>query len=721
MTSLIPDYEIFTRNLPAFFVKEVKAIRSRLKEKNDFIAYAQSLVKAIIKFYSKDSNYSKLKPKISDEDFNEIIKTVIRLHFFTYNSVNARPSDLKRLEAILKRSSDPIIQSWYAIFFFEEWRIEKRFDYIQNQYNNYQQLVADGKEFSFFDKLDIHQFLGYLAFQKYDFPKFKELTHIIYSMYESEEMSEDLLLLTYKTIFSSILGYHNALIGDFQDADFLIGIAEAFAEELNLPYLKSQVKSNLGSIYTYKGNLIEGIEQFKEALVLAQKVGNDYSAARIKANTGVTQLSLGFYDEALTSFLEVKKYAEDAVGIAPLNFHTTILLNIADTYKVMGKYQEALNFLDEALIMEEQNEAITANLLSIYYHQIDVLHEADNLLEARKTLEKLKKAMVKIDATPMGAIYNYMLGILESKEANFASAKRVLLEAIRLSEEQTVMHLGPIRLKASFQLANVLLNSYKFTNNNEELQQALSLLENLVKTAEEKNLTPMLIDCLIVRAYLNEILDFREGAILDLEKAHSLAEEYKLPIHLTRAKERFESLSNSDPKLSRTEKTNGLLDYLGDTLPAILTYRVAHQSKADESTLLGFLVMTDIGLPVFSKYYDKVIETQDVLLSGLISAVSGFIQSTLTRDQNGSLKSINHENVTILIERINQKLSLVFFTEKDTADLQLKLIQLAREIEMQAKEKYLDITSDEVSQGDQRNILKEIIESSMIRILPSIK
>ena len=716
---MIPHLEIFTENLPASFVEEVKKERLQHNSPNDYIAYTQSMISVITKLHTKKGSTKELLVQMSEAEIDEIIKSTIRSHFFIYNFVNAKEKDLKIFKKILKESTDPVIRSWYAVFFFEEWEIDRRYNYILKQFKEFQVMEEDGVIFDFFDKLDINQFLGYLAFQKYDFSEVKDLLRNIRELYESHE-EEDPLSLVYKATFSSILSYHNGLIGDFDDAELLITIAQGIAEELKLPYLSSQVMNNLGSLLLYQGSLREGLAKYREAEDYAETVGNSYGIARIKGNIGCNQLSLGLYDDALKNFLQVRKYAEQISGIAPLNFHITILLNIAETYRLLGKFTKALEYIDMALALEEQNKEITSNLLFIYYHQTKIYLESDDLSNAKHSLKNLNEAMVKLDSEPMKPAYQYLYGLLETKEANFGSAKRAFLETIKLAEGQIVQQLGLIHLKAAFHLANVLLNSYKFRGNPEEFQQALSLIENIVTTAEEKNLKPLLTDALIVRSFMYEILNKQELVESDLITALNIAEEQKLPMHLKRAKERLAQLQERSPRQTKSEKTNVLLEYLGDTLPSIVTSQVTSQPKDIEAVLLGILIMTDSGLPVYSRYFDEDIKKQDMLVSGLITAVSSFIKDVFSSETSGSLKSISHEQVSILIERISQNVSLVFFAEKDCADLQLKLIQMAREIEFQAIEQNFKLTENNASQGESRHNLQQIIEKTIYAYLPDI-
>lgn len=711
--------EIFTKDLPKSFIKEVRKERLQLAIPNDYIAYAQSMISVITKLVSDKSKYPALRKRLTPKDIDDIIKSTVRSHFFIYNFVNAQEKELAIFKEILEESLDPIIRSWYAIFFFEEWEIEKRYHFILEEFEKFKAMESEGMSFSFFDKLDIYQFLGYLAFQKFDFSEVKNLLRNIRDLYESHE-EEDTVSLVYKATFSSILAYHNGIIGDFDDANLLITIAQGIAEELSLPYLTSQVLSNLGSLLVYQGHLHEGLDKYQEALQLAAIVGNSYSIARIQGNIAFNQLSLGLYDEALKNFLQVKDYSEQIKGIAPVNFHVNMLLHIAEAYELQGKFVEALEFVEQALSLEEQNKSITSNLLFIYYQQTNIYIKSDDLFSAKRSLKKLKRAMSKIDSRPVKPCYHYLSGLIEIKEANFGSAKRAFLEAIKLAKGQVVQHFGLIHLKAAFQLANVLLHSYKFMGNPEEFLQALSLIKNLVTTAEEKNLNPLLCDVLIVRSFMYEILNKPDMANTDLITAQKIAEEQKLPMHLLRVNERRTKLQVSDSRQTKSEKTNGLLEYLGDTLPSILTTQVTAQQKETDASLLGILVMTDSGLPIYSRYFDEEIKTQDMLLSGLITAVSSFIKDVFTSETGGSLKSISHEHVTILLERISQNVSLVFFSEKDSANLQLKLIQMAREIELQTKERNLALTEENASQGDSRSKLQKIIEKTIGLFLPDI-
>ena len=105
--------------------------------------------------------------------------------------------------------------------------------------------------------------------------------------------------------------------------------------------------SNMGAIYGRLGNDQDALKQFNKARTLYQKLGESGKATlpMIQINRAIVLRNLGRFAESITSLqnaIDLYHELKQAVGVARAQ------QNLAMTYFVVGRYNEALALLDEA-------------------------------------------------------------------------------------------------------------------------------------------------------------------------------------------------------------------------------------------------------------------------------------------------------------------------------------------------------------------------------------
>ncbi|MDH5403559.1 MAG: hypothetical protein OEY49_13775, partial [Candidatus Heimdallarchaeota archaeon] len=70
--------------------------------------------------------------------------------------------------------------------------------------------------------------------------------------------------------------------------------------------------------------------------------------------------------------------------------------------------------------------------------------------------------------------------------------------------------------------------------------------------------------------------------------------------------------------------------------------------KQVEFEQLGILLLSKVGLPIFEYYISEKLQSDSALISGLITAISGFVNELVAG--TGSLRSIIHEDLCLLLE-----------------------------------------------------------------------
>ena len=131
------------------------------------------------------------------------------------------------------------------------------------------------------------------------------------------------------------------------------------------------------------------------------------------------------------------------------------------------------------------------------------------------------------------------------------------------------------------------------------------------------------------------------------------------------------------------------------------------QLKNNEYTIHGFLILTDSGLSVFNYYFSEMLESDPNLISGLILAITSFI-SEISK-QKGILKSITHENLSLILEPVESFLCVSIASREcfDVREKTRKFASISRGIiGTHANEIMGGIVKDEVIEKLRQNIFQ---------------
>lgn len=700
---MITELEIFTKDLHSNFIASVEEERLQIAEENDYVAYSQAIRNVATKLALIDPEYNSLLSSLSEDDLRQIFRVTIRTAYFS--------NGLLECLDIMEKNDDPIVCFKYYYIKFKPWELEKSRDFLLEKWLKVLELEKEGITFSILDKTDLLlDLLGNACFLG-DFERFTEYEEKIVHLFNNE-LQKDLSLRFYTIYYQACFSYLLLEKGDAHKAENYITKATKGLEQVNHPFLSAWTINNQGIFLLSRGNFVDGLEKFKKAYEFRRIIGDLRGMGASLNNIASVQNQMGLYSDARKSFNKSKDLFIKSTGSV---FRTVIFANIAYTYLAEGKFEKALCSLQEGLVMEQQSKNITLDLLNLFSCQIEIYLGMDDLINAKSSLEQFGKSIDNFASKSMEAQFHYFLGLIEGKELNFGLSKKELLKTIALSSEnlsdfQTL-------LKAQVQLATILISNFTYTQRSEELNQAVSIVENLIKACKEQDLLPLLCDVLIIRSLLHEIQNNRKKALKDLTEVIDTSKKAGLLGHHSRAKEQYKRIKKSSKKLSKQEKTKGFLLYIQKSIGSILSFSLFRNPKKIDAELHGVLLSSESGIPVYSKYFGDKMKQNPILASGLLSAVSLFANELFSKTSSGSLKSITHEDVTILIEKITEDYTIIFFTEKDTSELRTKLMQMARELDSFSKEKTI-LLKENLTQNNP--LLNNIMEKSISKFFPQL-
>jgi signal transduction histidine kinase len=202
-----------------------------------------------------------------------------------------------------------------------------------------------------------------------------------------------------------------------------------FSNSINYNSGKAVAYHIIANCFNASGNYKIALAQINKADIIAQKI-NDYEIfSQVYITKGKILLSLNNYDEALFSFNQALHYLSQ---VNPNHkFNGEILQNIAILYRQKSKFNEALDYCNDAILSNNQ--------------VFDNFHLAENYLERAKTYQAL---------------------------SNYANAKEDAVKAIAYAEDAQ----NQITLVNSLNfLAQIAINFEEYAQANSLLKKALDL------------------------------------------------------------------------------------------------------------------------------------------------------------------------------------------------------------------------------------------------------
>jgi signal transduction histidine kinase len=214
-----------------------------------------------------------------------------------------------------------------------------------------------------------------------------------------------------------------------------------FSNSINYNSGKAAAFNVIANCFNASGNYKIALAQINKADIIAQKI-NDYEIfSQVYITKGKILLSLNNYDEALFSFNQALHYLSQ---VNPNHkFNGEILQNIAILYRQKSKFNEALDYCNDAILSNNQ--------------VFDNFHLAENYLERAKTYLAL---------------------------SNYANAKEDAVKAIAYAEDA----------QNQITLVNSLNFLAQIAINFEEYAQANSLLKKALDLSETNFLYPQQLD-----------------------------------------------------------------------------------------------------------------------------------------------------------------------------------------------------------------------------------
>ncbi|MFW9930381.1 MAG: tetratricopeptide repeat protein [Candidatus Thorarchaeota archaeon] len=475
------------------------------------------------------------------------------------------------------------------------------------------------------------------------------------------------------------------MIESLQESEFIFN-------QINSPINLLKICNNIGMVSWNKGELDEAVNYFEKAYNLAESLGNKNYLGVIRSNIGLVLWTKGDLDPALRSFERSKKIFED-LGI---KVHLgSSLINIAIIYCNKGELEKSLQYNNDALALyTELNDK--DNISKIYnnlgeIHQIKddfdtafeyfskslaIISEIGNpviigevclnivqVASFKKDYElassysrRIYEMTQKDDSKLLNQTYRFSKALvlkLEGRLTSYAESQKMLNDII--NEEKIKYELT---IQAMLNLCEILINEIKFFGKEEIIAELEVLVSKLLDIARSQNLMQILVESLILQSKLSLFeLDTKKAQDL-LKQAQITAEERGLENLAILASVEYDLLLDKieafdfskDSKISFAERFG--LKELEDLIQRMITKNVNILPKQLSEEPILLLVVTDAGIPVYSKKFSLDAQYDDMLISGFLTAINSFIREAFSSE--GSIERIKQKDFTLLFQTMDQ-------------------------------------------------------------------
>ena len=280
-------------------------------------------------------------------------------------------------------------------------------------------------------------------------------------------------------------------------------------------FVLGYTQRTLGRIFLTMGNLIEAEENFRAAWK-TWELNKTLHVYFPISWLGVVHKMRGEPDLAIEYFIfGLKKTRE----LGYKNAEGWTLDFIGELYWEKGDFQEALKYLNKALIVREElgNKIdITRTLFNLFL----VNSELGNSEEAKKQLEILKHLNTDLNSQIIKTrtlLAEALLLMQSRKLIEKGNAQNMLLELLSMNVE------GRIKIMALLNLFDILIVEWKASEQEETLSEIYNLLKELESIARNQDISTLLIEHKIILANVLLIEGNLEQIFEILNEANEMA------------------------------------------------------------------------------------------------------------------------------------------------------------------------------------------------------
>ncbi|UCE11561.1 MAG: tetratricopeptide repeat protein [Candidatus Thorarchaeota archaeon] len=470
------------------------------------------------------------------------------------------------------------------------------------------------------------------------------------------------LIVTMFTLY--VVGSLLNQVGESSRAVRIAETLEGMAKTAGQRTTSALVENLRGNIANYQGDFAKAQEHYEELRRISEEVSSRIGLGMATNNMGTLMLNSLRLEEALEYFEESLTYMDvDATKLVTL-------ANLGQLTTLLGRLDEATQYLKEAVRLEEKTESGVIEAFAFY---AVLLAKQGKHSQASKYLEKTGRIAESSEIPMQRATFLHTRGVCEAHAGNIVAAIQSLEEALRLSRENQLFE---ILIQSKLEIARTHLDSFLSLGDAESLATAAYHLDDLIQIAKEQGLQALFAEALLLRSEIRRHGGRTLEAKTDLEKVSSVATflaDDRLEIEV---KKRMATYSEVVPAASEIDQAG-----MKQSLNRVSGFRPVGKLREVPSPVLHALIALSrsSGLPEFVHYFDEKLKMDSSLLGGFVSAISVFSEELL--GDIGLLRSINHEGFTLMMEHTSTRI-VTLIANQETFDVRYRLHEFTQKYEV---------------------------------------
>lgn len=419
-----------------------------------------------------------------------------------------------------------------------------------------------------------------------------------------------------------------------------------------------------GAVESFLGNNTSAKESFERLAEIHSEYNDTYRLSIATGNLAEVYLAMGQIHKAKDLMEQAIKMYQESTGKWPYLY----LVELGNIYYALGDDRAEQYFLQA---FEIQKENVSIHKAYILYEVVHYYLRTENLSVANRYLSELKDLAKNLELPAINARLDYLQGFYDVLKYNLANGVSYLQNALNKAHFTKDMELLQF---CNIQLATAYLLYYKFNPKIEYLNNAINYIETVQQLSKENSHYQAFITSTIIRAIVETLLGNVDEAEQQLETLTNTAQVDLVFFmeDIQKIKTAIQAARTADElKLS----LGSALEYLLPQFRNLLSFKI-EQKKIKNAKILGILIISEAGIPVYSKIASEL-KTDDLLLSGLIMAISQLANDIV--EGQGRLKEVNYGNFSITLQAIKNGMIAVIASEI-TASVRIWALTIAEKL-----------------------------------------
>ena len=413
-----------------------------------------------------------------------------------------------------------------------------------------------------------------------------------------------------------------------------------------------------GATVTFFGKNEEGIRYFEQLMKEYEAYNDNYRLSIAIGNLAEVYFETGQIMKAKEMMERAISLYKESTGEWPYLY----LTEIGNIYYVIGDRRAEESFLHAYEIQRKEDSMFKAFIM---FELIHFYLRSERIEKALEYMDELKALAKDLETLSVNAQVTYLIGYAELLNQNFSNAIKNLQLALALSNQSKDLVLI---LSSNIQLAAAYLQRYRLKSDTALLNSAINHIETTIKLAQENQHNQILAISLTIRSVLFAAKGSFKEATEDLAKANAISLEVDYDEWKKDLASVEQGINNAFKEGKVVLDTDSMFKFILPQLKSILSFKLMER-KQIESKIIGLLVISESGVPILSKL-DQSLKTNQLILSGLLTAINHLSASIIEGDDKGMLREVLYDKFWITVQPIKNGLVAVIATDA-TAEIRL--------------------------------------------------